>query len=165
MEIREECERCGAALPPDCPGARVCSFECTFCLECADHGLAGRCPNCGGELVPRPRRHTYATRVVDHQAALARIGTDPRFVETLRHGTMSVELYAPVGSDPQSPHAQDELYVVATGSARLRIGEISYAVRSGSVAFVRAGEDHRFEDFTEDFTTWVVFWGPPGGER
>lgn len=163
MEMRDKCERCGAALPPDCPGARVCSFECTFCIQCAAHDLAGRCPNCGGELVPRPRRHTYDARVVGHAEALARL-TDPRFVEVLRHGSMSVELYAPVDLDGQSPHEQDELYVVATGSGRLQIGEISYAVQPGSVAFVRAGEEHRFEDFTADFSTWVIFWGPTGGE-
>jgi hypothetical protein len=43
-------------LPPDSPLARICSFECTFCVACADNVLSGKCPNCGGELVARPRR-------------------------------------------------------------------------------------------------------------
>jgi hypothetical protein len=54
LEMRASCERCDAALPPD-GAARVCSYECTFCPACAD-ALGRRCPNCGGELVPRPRR-------------------------------------------------------------------------------------------------------------
>ena len=54
LEMREQCERCAAPLRPDGP-ARVCSYECTFCADCAA-ALAGRCPNCGGELVARPRR-------------------------------------------------------------------------------------------------------------
>ena len=54
LELRTECERCGAALAPD-GDARICSYECTFCVSCADE-LNGICPNCGGELVPRPRR-------------------------------------------------------------------------------------------------------------
>jgi hypothetical protein len=54
LEMRSACERCGAALALD-GAARICSFECTFCVACAD-ALDGVCPNCGGELVPRPRR-------------------------------------------------------------------------------------------------------------
>ncbi|MFL5954398.1 MAG: DUF1272 domain-containing protein [Gaiellaceae bacterium] len=54
LEMRTECERCGDALTSD-DNARICSFECTFCASCAD-SLDGVCPNCGGELVARPRR-------------------------------------------------------------------------------------------------------------
>lgn len=54
LEMRAVCERCDAALP-EAGEARICSFECTFCTSCAD-GMASTCPNCGGELVPRPRR-------------------------------------------------------------------------------------------------------------
>jgi len=56
LELRPNCECCGCDLPPDSPDARICSFECTFCLECADNVLRSTCPNCGGELVARPRR-------------------------------------------------------------------------------------------------------------
>jgi len=55
LEMRAKCERCGTGLGPDSAEARICSFECTFCTACAD-AMAGRCPNCGGELLPRPRR-------------------------------------------------------------------------------------------------------------
>ena len=56
LELRPSCECCDRNLPPDSPGARICSFECTFCEDCVEKVLGGRCPNCGGEFVPRPRR-------------------------------------------------------------------------------------------------------------
>jgi len=55
LEMRPDCERCGADLPADAGGAFICSFECTFCAECAE-ALDDRCPNCGGELLDRPTR-------------------------------------------------------------------------------------------------------------
>jgi len=54
LEMRSVCERCGAVLTPD-GEAQICSFECTFCVPCTQE-LEGICPNCGGELVARPRR-------------------------------------------------------------------------------------------------------------
>jgi uncharacterized protein len=55
--MRAACERCERKLPAASPDARICSFECTFCAACADTALSGRCPNCGGNLAPRPMRH------------------------------------------------------------------------------------------------------------
>jgi acetyltransferase len=56
LDIRPSCECCDADLPPESPLARICSFECTFCATCAERRLNSQCPNCGGELLPRPRR-------------------------------------------------------------------------------------------------------------
>ncbi|MGU7781569.1 DUF1272 domain-containing protein [Burkholderia sp. PU8-34] len=56
LELRPGCECCDKDLPPDSADARICTFECTFCATCADDVLKGQCPNCGGELVTRPRR-------------------------------------------------------------------------------------------------------------
>ncbi|MFV3333408.1 DUF1272 domain-containing protein [Pseudomonas sp. NY15437] len=56
LELRPGCECCDRDLPGDSADALICSFECTFCRDCAEQVLHGRCPNCGGELVPRPRR-------------------------------------------------------------------------------------------------------------
>jgi hypothetical protein len=56
LEMRERCERCGVSLVPD-GVAFICSYECTFCEGCAD-GMGNVCPNCGGELVRRPRRRS-----------------------------------------------------------------------------------------------------------
>ncbi|MEA2350931.1 MAG: uncharacterized protein QOG86_1872 [Thermoleophilaceae bacterium] len=55
LEMRSECEKCGAALATDTGDARICSFECTFCASCTDE-MSGTCRNCGGELLARPRR-------------------------------------------------------------------------------------------------------------
>lgn len=56
LELRPNCECCNKDLPADSTDARICSFECTFCASCAETRLKGRCPNCGGELLARPRR-------------------------------------------------------------------------------------------------------------
>ncbi len=56
LQLRPNCECCDRDLPPDSQEARICSFECTFCSDCAEGVLGGRCPNCGGELVRRPVR-------------------------------------------------------------------------------------------------------------
>ena len=54
--LKPGCECCDKNLPPEAQDARICSFECTFCAACAEGVLAGTCPNCAGELLPRPRR-------------------------------------------------------------------------------------------------------------
>lgn len=56
LEMRPNCECCDRDLPPDSPIAMICTFECTFCRDCAETRLAGLCPNCGGELQCRPVR-------------------------------------------------------------------------------------------------------------
>jgi len=56
LQLRPNCECCDRDLPPQSEDAFICTFECTFCRACAGGALAGTCPNCGGELVRRPRR-------------------------------------------------------------------------------------------------------------
>jgi uncharacterized protein len=56
LQLRPNCEYCNRDLPPESTEALICSFECTFCRACAEAVLAGRCPNCGSELVAHPRR-------------------------------------------------------------------------------------------------------------
>ena len=87
-----------------------------------------------------------------------------RYVELFQHGTLSVELYAPRGSDPQTPHTRDEVYVVVQGSGQFRNGDARHPFGPGDLLFVPAGVVHRFEDFTDDLSVWVVFYGPEGGE-
>ncbi|MEI7784091.1 MAG: cupin domain-containing protein [Betaproteobacteria bacterium] len=87
-----------------------------------------------------------------------------RFVQAMAHGSMSVELYAPRSHDPQTPHAQDELYFILAGTGELLVGDERYPFEPGAAFFVPAGAVHRFENFSADFATWVVFWGPKGGE-
>lgn len=102
-----------------------------------------------------------------HAATAAQLpGADAprRFAIADRHGTMLLGLYAPQGHDPQTPHEQDELYIVATGTAVIVKGTERQACAANDVIFVEAGITHRFEEMSDDFSAWVVFWGPAGGE-
>jgi hypothetical protein len=56
LELRPNCECCDKDLPPSATDAMICSFECTFCRDCVETRLGGKCPNCGGNLVSRPIR-------------------------------------------------------------------------------------------------------------
>ena len=85
--------------------------------------------------------------------------------EAFKHGTMSLILYAPHGKDYQTTHEQDELYIVVRGTSELVIEGVVHACKPGDVMFVPARKEHRFEKFSNDFTTWAVFWGPAGGEK
>lgn len=87
------------------------------------------------------------------------------FKELFSHGSMSVEIYKPIKVDLQTPHTRDELYVVASGSGYFVNGQSRQPFEAGEVLFVAAGVVHRFEDFTDDFSTWVFFYGPEGGEN
>ena len=82
----------------------------------------------------------------------------------LEHGTLEVRYYAPRGTDPQEPHTRDELYVVASGRGWFVRGDERVSFETGDALFVAAGVEHRFVDFTDDFGTWVMFYGPEGGE-
>jgi mannose-6-phosphate isomerase-like protein (cupin superfamily) len=75
-----------------------------------------------------------------------------------------VGLYAPSGVDPQTPHTRDELYVVMRGAGWFVNGGVREPFGPGDILHVPAGVPHRFEEFTDDFATWVVFYGPEGGE-
>jgi mannose-6-phosphate isomerase-like protein (cupin superfamily) len=83
----------------------------------------------------------------------------------LRHGSMRAGLYAPENTDSQGPHKQDELYVVISGTGEFVKNDERVRVAPNDVLFVEAGSEHRFEHFTEDFSTWVIFWGPQSGEQ
>ena len=87
-----------------------------------------------------------------------------RFVGMFQHGTLLVELYAPRGHDPQTPHTRDEIYVVASGHGTFFDGTTRQPFAPGDLLFVAAGIPHRFEDFTDDLAVWVMFYGPEGGE-
>jgi mannose-6-phosphate isomerase-like protein (cupin superfamily) len=99
------------------------------------------------------------------EASAAPILEGRRSAEILRHGGLELRWYAPRGSDPQTPHDRDELYVVASGRAEFQRGGERVAVGSGDVLFVPARMEHRFENMSGEFGVWVVFYGPVGGER
>jgi len=71
LQLRPNCECCDGDLPADSAQARICSFECTFCSDCADNVLHGICPNCGGNLTARPIRP--ASHLLRHPASRERV--------------------------------------------------------------------------------------------
>jgi mannose-6-phosphate isomerase-like protein (cupin superfamily) len=98
------------------------------------------------------------------QDATEQLGSLPEpFIVLFQRGDFSVELYAPQDVDKQQPHAQDEVYIVASGSGVFLRGEEHVSFAQGDFLFVPAGVVHRFEQFTKDFKTWVIFFGPKGG--
>ena len=84
-------------------------------------------------------------------------------VPVLRSGDFEVELYTPVGNDPQKPHSRDEIYVIASGTGWFHCGEQRQAFKVGTLLFVPAGLAHHFAEFSADFSAWVMFFGPEGG--
>lgn len=97
-------------------------------------------------------------------AQLTKTGDKP-FLALFRHGSLEIEVYQPDQIDPQKPHTRDEIYVVISGSGYFVNGNARDPFEPGEVLFVPAGTEHRFEQFTEDFSTWVFFYGPEGGEN
>jgi mannose-6-phosphate isomerase-like protein (cupin superfamily) len=100
---------------------------------------------------------------VTQESALAMLSDAP-FAEVFAHGSLSVEIYKPIKVDNQQPHTRDEVYVVISGSGWFVNGDTRQRFVPGEFLFVPAGVVHRFEDFTDDFATWVFFYGPEGGE-
>ncbi|MCA9517918.1 MAG: NAD(P)H-dependent oxidoreductase [Myxococcales bacterium] len=86
-------------------------------------------------------------------------------VPVFGHGSLVVEMYAPRDRDLQTPHARDELYVIARGTSLFVEPGGSREVGAGTFLFVPAGRPHRFSRMSPDFATWVCFYGPDGGER
>jgi len=103
-------------------------------------------------------------RVSVAEAERAPVPAGRRSATVLAHGSMEVRWYAPVGVDAQTPHDRDELYVVHRGTGWFVNGAARHRFGPGDVLFVPAGVEHRFEEFSEGFATWVVFYGPIGGE-
>lgn len=101
LEIRPNCEHCAKDLPPEAPEARICSFECTFCQDCAEHLLEGICPNCGGNFVPRPVRPAVEfvakTFLGSHPASLTRV---LKPVDLKAHAALMEQVLAVGGESP-----------------------------------------------------------------
>ncbi|MFQ5995761.1 MAG: cupin domain-containing protein [Acidiferrobacterales bacterium] len=104
-------------------------------------------------------------RVTIEEAKAAPIPEGARSALLMQYGTMLVRYYAPKGADPQIPHEQDEVYVIASGSGTFVNGDERVPFTAGDVLFTPAKQVHRFEAFTDDFATWVIFYGPQGGEQ
>jgi mannose-6-phosphate isomerase-like protein (cupin superfamily) len=103
---------------------------------------------------------SFPTRITPAEAAA--ITLQPGRLSALVGRTADVEVrhYAPLGSDKQTPHDRDELYVVISGRGKFRRGEALVDFAPGDLLFCEARVVHRFEGFTDDFACWVVFFGP-----
>ena len=108
------------------------------------------------------------SRVIHLAEAQARIPgpAGEHSISILQRGTLNVKLALapPVPPTQQTPHAQDEVYVVIRGRGVLLHGGARDSFESGDLLFVAAGTEHRFEDLTDDLAVWVAFYGPDGGE-
>lgn len=100
------------------------------------------------------RKRLTATRALEELD-----GSGRPFLSLLRYGDIEVEIYRPIEIDMQEPHDRDEIYVVISGSGIFLLGDTREPFEAGEVLFVPAGTVHRFEDFSEDFATWVIFLG------
>jgi len=98
--------------------------------------------------------------------ALAKLPTaaGKPFDVIFEHGSLVVEVFAPRGTDTQQPHTRDEVYVVVQGTSEFLNDGVRESVAAGDLLFVAAGVAHRFENFSDDFAVWVMFYGPEGGE-
>ena len=101
------------------------------------------------------------------KAALAALANEPAglpYMTLFRHGSLEIEIYRPIGVDHQTPHTRDEIYVVIAGGGDFVCAGYRRPFLPGDVLFAPAGAVHRFENFSADFSTWVFFYGPDGGE-
>jgi mannose-6-phosphate isomerase-like protein (cupin superfamily) len=103
-------------------------------------------------------------KVTLEEAKAAPIPEGARSSLLMRHGTMLLRYYAPTGKDAQTPHEQDELYIVVSGTGTFVNGADRTRFKPGDALFAAAGQVHCFENFSDDFATWVVFYGAKGGE-
>ncbi len=103
---------------------------------------------------------------IDSQEALDKLADlQFPFVNLFNHGSLSVEVYKPNKVDLQQPHTKDEVYIIISGSGEFLNDGKRTTFKVGDFLFVPAGIEHRFENFTDDFSTWVLFYGPEGGEK
>ncbi len=118
-------------------------------------------------MIPEPEVLFDLARKIGAAEAMTEIPVagGKRFAELFRHGSLRVQIYAPRPRDTQRPHLHDELYIIIRGSGLFVNEKQRILFGPGDILFAAAGETHRFERFTEDFCTWVLFYGPEGGER
>jgi len=90
---------------------------------------------------------------------------DTLFKTLYSHGSLSIEIYKPDQFDLQKPHDRDEVYIIVSGSGKFKNGDETINFAPNDFLFVPVGVEHRFIDFTGDFLTWVIFYGPVGGEQ
>jgi mannose-6-phosphate isomerase-like protein (cupin superfamily) len=120
----------------------------------------------GATILTTSSRPEVKMRILEGADRFTSSDEPNHWVEHFRNDDLSVGTYSiPAGSvDDQTPHTEDEIYVVLGGRARIVASLDGVPVEKGSVVFVPAGEEHRFVDITEDLTA-LVFFAPAEGAR
>jgi mannose-6-phosphate isomerase-like protein (cupin superfamily) len=110
-----------------------------------------------------PTARSSVIRLIDAERGIPGPAGE-RSILALKRGTLDVSLSLPLPPNQQTPHTQDEIYVVIRGRGVLVHGGKRDPFESGDLLFVAAGTPHHYEDLTKDLALWRVFYGPPGGE-
>jgi mannose-6-phosphate isomerase-like protein (cupin superfamily) len=98
--------------------------------------------------------------------ALKALKTDGNtFKQLFKRGSLSVEAFQPKKVDTQQPHTQDEIYIIMAGEGVFNLAGKKIHFNTGDFIFVPAGVSYHFEEFSDNFCTWVIFYGPEGGEK
>jgi mannose-6-phosphate isomerase-like protein (cupin superfamily) len=116
--------------------------------------------------VPQPP--PGAGRRLTADDALRALAADPlgvHFHRMFHHGSLEIEIYKPRYRDLQTVHTRDEVYLVIAGHGQFLCAGTRQPFGAGDLLFAPAGIEHRFEDFSDDFSTWVLFYGPENGEH
>ena len=101
-----------------------------------------------------------STRITPAEAAAAPLRDGRLSTRWFAGDGIEVRHYAPRGEDPQTPHDRDEFYFVIAGTGTYLRADERVRFGPGDMLFAAAGEDHRFVEFSDDFATWVLFYGP-----
>lgn len=107
---------------------------------------------------------TFKNKVALSKALATLQTSESPFLTFFTHGSLDVELYQPHKVDLQQPHDRDEVYIIASGRGDFFLDGETTSFKTGDFLFAAAGKKHRFLNFTEDFSTWVLFYGSVGGE-
>lgn len=91
-----------------------------------------------------------------YKMALAKLASDERYSEVLRHGSLSAGIYAPHESDDEEAYPEDKIYVVLNGSGFFSVAGAREPFGPGDLLFAESQNAHHFEDFTPDFAVWSI---------
>src|SRR5690606_8817593 len=111
-------------------------------------------------------KFTIMVNKIEFPAALQMLReSNKEFIKVFENGSLEVELYQPDQVDRQTPHEKDEVYIVASGKGKFVLENETTSIKAGDFIFVPARANHQFIEFSSDFSTWVLFYGPKEGEE
>lgn len=103
---------------------------------------------------------------LSYETVKKKLGAETRpFIKAWKRGELEIELFEPREIDTQKPHERNEIYVVVKGRGHFTCGDETMPFQEGDVLFAPARTPHRFVDFTNDLSVWVIFYGPEGGDQ